>query len=163
LPNATVVALADSSGAYPDVPGVNALIAAQWGVLEGLPAWPELAGLTPEQVSVPGLFVLAGKHDPAIRFARHDFAADGTQAFFGSLAGFDASNLVQLIDQNEQEIQAAGVDVVSYVAPGDEHTSIGRPEFYTETVEGVALDDWVTDLVAGTPVGDVHCVQCGGP
>ena len=90
LPNATITALADSSGAYPDVPIVNATIGSVWGTLDGAPAWPEFAGLTPEQYSIPGLFVLAGHHDPAIRFARHDYAFDSTQAFFGGLAGFDA-------------------------------------------------------------------------
>jgi hypothetical protein len=163
LPNARIVALADSSGAYPDVPEINALIGGLWGTLEALPPWPELAGLTAEQLSIPGLFVIAGKHDPAITFARHDYAFDSTQAFFGALAGFDASNLVQLIDKNEQEIEAAGVPVLGYVAPGTSHTVLGKPELYTETVNGVAFVDWVGDLLAGTPVTDVHCQQCQGP
>ena len=160
LPNATITALADSSGAYPDVPIVNATIGSLWGTLDAAPPWPEFAGLTPEQYSVPGLFVLAGHHDPAIRFARHDYAFDDTQVFFGGLAGFDASNLVQLIDQNEQEIQAGGVDVAGYVAPGTGHTVIGRPELYTETVNGVPFVQWVGDLVAGRPITDVHCEEC---
>jgi hypothetical protein len=160
LPNATISALADSSGAYPDVPIVNATIGSFWGTLDAAPPWPEFAGLTPEQYSIPGLFVLAGHHDPEIRFARHDYAFDETQAFFGSLAGFDASNLVRLIDQNEQQIEAGGVDVAGYVAPGTSHTVIGRPELYTETVNGVPFVDWVGDLVAGRPMADVHCEQC---
>jgi hypothetical protein len=160
LPNATITALADSSGAYPDVPVVNATIGSVWGTLDAAPPWPELAGLTPEQYSIPGLFVLAGHHDPAIRFARHDYAFDDTQAFFGGLAGFDASNLVQLIDQNEQQIESGGVDVAGYVAPGTDHTVIGRPGFYTETVNGVPFVQWVGDLVAGRPITDVHCEEC---
>jgi hypothetical protein len=40
---------------------------------------------------------------------------------------------------------------------------LSRPDFYTETVEGVPFVDWVTDLVERTPVPDVHCTQCGGP
>jgi len=160
LPNATITALADSAGAYPDVPIVNATIGSFWGTLDAAPPWPEFAGLTPEQYSIPGLFVLAGRHDPAIRFARHDYAFDDTQAFFGALAGFDASNLVQLIDQNEQQILAGGVDVAGYVAPGTGHTVIGRPAFYTESVNGVAFVDWVGDLVAGRPITDVHCEEC---
>jgi hypothetical protein len=34
--------------------------------------------------------------------------------------------------------------------------------FYTETVAGVKLVDWVTDLVEGTPVTDVRCTDCKG-
>jgi hypothetical protein len=157
LPDATVAVLLDSSGAYPAVRAVNLLIASSWGTLEAVPPWPELAGLTQEQLSIPGLFVLAGHHDPTIRFSRHDDAYDATQVHFGGLAGFDATNLVQLIDQNEQEIEAAGVDVASYVAPGSDHTVIGRPELSTETANDVPLLQWVTGLVNGTPITDVRC------
>jgi hypothetical protein len=32
--------------------------------------------------------------------------------------------------------------------------------FYRETVNGVLLVDWVTALVRGEPVDDVHCTVC---
>jgi hypothetical protein len=35
-----------------------------------------------------------------------------------------------------------------------------RAEFYTQTVEGVRLVDWVTSLVQGDTVADVHCMVC---
>jgi len=36
----------------------------------------------------------------------------------------------------------------------------GQPAFYTETLNGVSLRDWVAALVAGTPVEDVRCIEC---
>jgi hypothetical protein len=34
------------------------------------------------------------------------------------------------------------------------------PRFYEMKVNGVKLVDWVTRLIAGEPVDDVHCQQC---
>jgi hypothetical protein len=52
------------------------------------------------------------------------------------------------------------VDLLSYIAPGGEHTTLSDGTFYTEAVDGTRLVDWVTRLVAGEPVEDVHCTDC---
>jgi Pectinacetylesterase len=160
LPAASIKVLADGSGAYPDVPAVNAVIGDAWGTLNAVPPWPENAGVTAETWSIPGLFVRAGKHAPSVVFTRHDYAFDNVQSSFAALAGIDPSNLVSLIDTNEQQIEAAGVPLASYVAPGSDHTVLHKPGFYTETVNGVVFVDWVTDLVEGMAVSDVHCQEC---
>ncbi len=160
LPAASITVLADGSGAYPDVPAINTVIGTNWGTTNAIPDWPENAGQTAETWSFPGLFVQSGKHDPDIVFARHDYAYDRIQSFFASLAGIPADDLLQLIDENESQIEASGVDLLSYISPGHDHTVLGRPTFYTETVNGVALVDWVTSLVQGEPVTDEHCEEC---
>src|SRR4029079_14702663 len=66
LPGASIKVLADSSGAYPDVSAVNALVVDAWGTLNVVPSWPETAALIAQTCSAPGLFVSPGKHDPAI-------------------------------------------------------------------------------------------------
>ena len=53
LPDADIVVLADSSGAYPDVAGMNALIGSVWGTVNAIPPWPENAGQTAETWSAP--------------------------------------------------------------------------------------------------------------
>ena len=77
-----------------------------------------------------------------------------------ALPASHADDLVTLIDKNETQIEQGGVDLRSYIAPGNSHTVLSRPEFYTETVEGVPLVDWVTDLVRRQPDLDVHCTDC---
>jgi hypothetical protein len=161
LPGADVIAIADGSGSYPDTPEINALIADVWGTGDAIPDWPENAGLTDEQwSSFPGLFVQSGRHDPDIVFARHDFAYDAGQQLWYPILGIDAPDLLALIDANETAIEAAGVELLSYIAPGDGHTALTEDELYTEEVGGVALLDWLTRLVAGEPVADVHCTEC---
>lgn len=164
LPNAEVTTFGDSAGAYPDVPAVNASIGAGlWGTDTIDPGWPEYAALTPEQRSIPGLYVVAGQHNPDITFSRFDFAFDETQAFFGSIAGIGADQLVTLIDQTAAQIEASGVPLATYVAPGTTHTISVGDEFYDMEVEGVRLVDWFRAVLNGDSPPDVHCVECNAP
>jgi hypothetical protein len=64
------------------------------------------------------------------------------------------------MDGNEARIESAGVNLLSYTAPGDEHTVLDDGTFYTEEVNGQPLVDWVTKLIEGKPVDDVHCTKC---
>ena len=160
LPAARITVLADGSGAYPDIPGINAVIGDAWGTMNAVPDWPENAGVTSETWSFPGLFVKAGAHQPDITFARHDYAFDETQTFFAQLAGIPADDLVSLIDQNETQIEAGGVTLLSYISPGSNHTVLHKDDFYTETVNGEPFVDWVVALLNGEPISDVHCTEC---
>jgi len=162
LPDASVTVLADGAGSYPDQPGINAAIGVLWGTAATIPDWSVNEGLTLEQWSLPGLFVQAGRHVPDLVLARHDYAYDAVQTIFGQLAGFGGDDLLTAIDANEAQIEQGGVDLLSYIAPGSEHTVLTSERFYTEAVNGVPLLDWVTALANGTPVADVHCTECAG-
>ena len=159
LPAARTTVLADGSGSYPDTPRVNEIIAA-WGFGTTIPSWAEKAGPTADQWSLPGLFIQSARHDPEIVFARHDYAYDEEQQAWYRIAGLPTPDLLSLIDANEIQIESSGVNLVSYVAPGDEHTTLSDGTFYTEEVNGTPLVDWVTRLVEGEPVEDVHCTDC---
>ena len=69
-------------------------------------------------------------------------------------------DLVSLVDANEAQIEAQGVPLASYTAPGSEHTVLWRDLVYEIEVGGVRLIDWIADVAAGEPVADVHCVDC---
>ena len=45
-------------------------------------------------------------------------------------------------------------------APGDGHGIFEEPAFYEMEVNGVTLVDWVTRLITGEPLDDVHCDDC---
>ena len=160
LPDAEIVTLGDSSGAYPDVPAVNALIGSLWGTTNAIPDWPENAGITAAEWSFPALYIQAGLHDPDITFARFDYASDEVQGAFSALAGIGSGSVVEQIDATEQEIEDGGTPLAVFVAPGTEHTIIGGDEVYSTEVDGVRLIDWITELVDGGFPADVHCVDC---
>ena len=158
--DASIAVVADASGAYPSDPGINAYIGGLWGTINVAPDWPVNEGSTAADYGLPELFIRAGTHAPRVRFARYDNAFDSTQEFFASLAGFDASSLDQLMYLNEANIEAAGVNQASFMAPGREHTILYRDLLYTQEVEGVAFLDWLTTFLEGTDVDDVACVDC---
>lgn len=163
FPDARVIALADGSGAYPDVPAVNELIGGLWGTVEAIPDWPVNEGLTAADWSFPDLFVQAGRHAPDVVFARHDYAYDRTQAFFALLAGVGADDLLTQIDANEEQIESAGVPLFTYLSPGDDHTVLSSRDFFTEQTGDTSLVEWVTALVDGGPVDDQRCEDCRTP
>ncbi len=159
LPDARITVLADGSGSYPDVPRANEIIAA-WGTGDAIAGWPDNTDTTVERWSVPGLFIQGGRHQPDIVFARHDYAYDENQQSWYPLAGIPADDLLSLIDANETQIEGAGVNLLSYIAPGDAHTVLSDGTFYAETLNGVKLADWVTRLIERGQVNDVHCTDC---
>jgi hypothetical protein len=162
FPDARIVSVADSSGAFPDDPVVNTVVGRLWNTQASVPDWPETRDVGLADWSVPGLFRYAGRHAPQVVFARFDYAHDAVQAFYAGLVGIEGDDMETLIDGNAAGIEAAGVPVASYVAPGDAHTILGSPELYTLTVAGVPFLDWLTRLVAGDTPPDVHCLDCDG-
>jgi len=160
LPDAEIIAFSDGSGGYPDLPELNAQVGAEWGVLDNVPDWPVNEGLTAEEWSFPGLYVQAGTQHPDITFARFDNAFDGVQTLFSGLLGVDGSDLLATIEATEVQIEAAGVAVASYIAPGNDHTILGSNDLYDLEVEGVRLVDFLTMLVDGDVPADVRCNVC---
>jgi Pectinacetylesterase len=154
LPGARITVLADGSGAYPDGRRVNEIIA-RWGFGTIVPPWFEQPEWSPS-----AFFVQSARHDPEILFARHDYAYDEKQEFWYPFLGIAGKDVLSLMRRNEQQIEDAGATLLSYVAPGSDHTVIGDGPFYAETVDGVKLVDWVTRLIAGEPVDDMHCRKC---
>lgn len=157
LPDARVTVISDSSGSYTDVADLNAQMTAAWHTDEAINA---LTTGETTQWSIPGLFALSGQHHPRVVFARHDYAYDRQQADWFPRVGLPTGDLLEYIDSNEGRIEASGVNVHSYIAPGAHHVALNDDRFYTETVNGHALVDWVARLLAGEPVPDVHCTQC---
>ena len=156
FPDAQIVSFGDSSGAYPDVPELNVEIGGTWGVFDNVPDWPVNEALVPADWGFPGLTIQSATQHPDITFGRFDFSADGVQAGFLALAGIPAADLLANIEQTEAQIEAAGVEVASFVAPGEDHTIVRTPAFYELEVGGVRLVDFVTSLVAGEVPADVR-------
>lgn len=154
-----IAVLADASGGYPSNPVTNSVIGTLWGTASNVPDWPELAGLDPSLFGIPDLFTHSGQHDPSIRMARYDNAFDQVQMSFSQLAGLDGG-LLAVLDANEAMIEAGGVNLDVYVAPGADHTILGSDDLYDLEVGGVAFIDWLTTFVGGSSPGDVRCVEC---
>jgi Pectinacetylesterase len=161
LPDAQVTVFGAQSGAFPDIPDFNAEILDElWGAYANMPDWGVNEGLTARDWGIPRFWIQAGLHDPDIVMARFDYAFDPNAARTVEWMGRDASNLLALIDANEAAIEAAGVVQHSCTAPGRKHQILDIDKFYKMKVNGKRLAHWVSRLIQGKPVKDVHCQNC---
>jgi hypothetical protein len=125
-----------------------------------MPDWEVNEGLTARDWGLRRFWIQAGLHDPDIVLARFDFAYDREAAGDAQVTGVDSSDQLAVIDANEAAIEEAGVVLHSYTAPGDDHGIFEWDRFYEVEVNGETLVDWVTRLIEGEPVEDVHCQEC---
>jgi hypothetical protein len=161
LPDAQVIVFGAQSGHIPDDPQINAeFLDELWGVYDNMPDWEVNEGLTARDWGAPRFWVQAGLHDPEIVLARFDYAYDRQAAEGAELLGLEPSELLAVIDANEAAIEEAGVVLHSYTAPGNGHGILEWPRFYDLEVNGEKLVDWVSRLIEGKPVDDVHCRRC---
>jgi Pectinacetylesterase len=161
LPDAQVTVFGAQSGEIPDDPELNTkLLGELWGAYDNMPDWEVNEGLTARDWGPPRFWVQAGLHDPEIVLARFDYAYDQAAAEGAELLGLARSELLAVIDANEAAIEKSGVVLHSYTAPGHHHGILEWPVFYELEVNGVKLVDWVTKLIEGEPVDDVHCQPC---
>jgi hypothetical protein len=161
LPDAQVTVFGGQSGHIPDDPDFNAEILGElWGAYANMPDWEVNEGLTARDWGPPRFWVQAGLHDRELVLARFDYAYDQRAAAGAKSMGRDPSKLLAVIDANEAAIEEAGVVLHSYTAPGDGHGIFEWPTFYEIEVNGEKLVDWVSGLIDGKPVDDVHCQKC---
>jgi Pectinacetylesterase len=161
LPDAQVTVFGGQSGSIPDDPDLNARFFGElWGAYDNMPDWKVNQGLKARDWGPPRFWIQAGLHDPEIVLARFDYAYDESAARGAASMGRDPSKLLAVVDANEAAIEKAGVDLRSYTAPGDGHGIFEYPKFYELEVNGEKLVDWVSRLIEGRPVADVHCQQC---
>ncbi|MEV4510534.1 pectin acetylesterase-family hydrolase [Dactylosporangium sp. NPDC049525] len=153
LPKARVTVFGAQSGAWPDHPGFNAdVLDARWGAYKAVPAWA-VDGLTARDWGVPRFWIQAGRHNPELVLGRFDFAYDPHAA--SELAPWASGSTLDVITANETAIEAAGVRLHSYTAPGDDHGLFEFDKFYTIKVRSVRLVTWLDALVGDAPPVDV--------
>jgi hypothetical protein len=161
LPDTQVTVLGAQSGGIPNDPDFTAeTLGGLWGAYENMPDWEVNEGLTARDWGPSRFWIQAGLHDPDLVLARFDFAFDPSEEEAAAAILGGSPNLLALIDANDAAIDAAGVVQHSYTAPGRDHGILEWDKFYAVDVDGITLVDWVAALIAGQPLGDVHCTDC---
>jgi hypothetical protein len=67
------------------------------------------------------------------------------------------------LQANYADIREEADKFATYMAGGDVHMILMRPEFYRCAVGEESVRAWVVDLAAGRPVADVACTECASP
>lgn len=151
-PNARVVQLGDAAGGY-RAKAITDILAG-WGATSALLTDPAYQGVDSATFNLETLYIVGSRATPRVTFAQYNNAADAIQVIFLRLLGVP-DPLPAMIAGNLADIRAANPRFRSYTSPGDMHTILLRPEFYTLTVDSVGFRDWLANLLDGTEVKDV--------
>lgn len=162
-PDARVVQLGDGAGGYrrtvtPEVQQTNPL--PLWDADKVLRTHPAFADLNSESFNYEMLYIRAGRHNSDIQLAAYDTAEDIVQKHYLGLSGASTDTLHDMLLANRGDVREQLPNFKSYIAGGELHTVLLRPEFYTYAVGKQSVRDWVAALVAGEPVQDTECSDC---
>lgn len=158
FPSAQLVVIGDGAGGYRSA-SVNDMLAA-WGVLETLPRASAFAD--PGQVYFETFYVATNERHPGARLAQVNHADDRVQRRLLDLMGAPVEQLTKGLTCNLNEIRIDSPGFHSFIYPGDAHIMLRTDGLYTARCEGVALVDWIGDLLAGRPVVNHWCDGTAG-
>jgi hypothetical protein len=160
--HARISQLGDAAAGYRGIARTRAQI--EWGTLDTVfDGLPEYASMPPEDFSFESMYITAAKRHPDVSFAAYDAARDAVQVQFLNVAGIEHESLLELIEANQAEIRAEVDNYRSFIAGGELHMILQRPELYSYHVDGIRFRDWLASLTAGDPLDDVHCQACDEP
>ena len=150
---ARIVQLGDGAGGYraPPIPGILAL----WGATTLLRSDSAYRGVDSASLTFETIYEASARTTPRVTFAQYNSAEDGVQLSFLALLGVHGVRLAGLLAANLADIRQVNPALRTYTSPGPMHTILRRPEFYSLTVDGVPVRDWVADLLDGKHVSDV--------
>lgn len=156
-PQARIEQLGDGSGGYRNQVLASVVFGA-WGTMDILTDLYE--GVRLGEMNFEVFYRRVGEAYPQISFSQYNTAYDETQLSFLELSGLVSLDLYSLMLANFDDINADIENFDAYTAGGIMHTILGRPEFYTYTVDGVRFVDWITQIVDGEDVDSVMCDNC---
>jgi hypothetical protein len=159
-PNARIGHLGDGAGGYRRTGSLENNPVSAWGTLEYLSRHAEFADMTERDFTYESLYIAAAKRFPNILLAQYDAAEDEVQRRYLALSGNSAPSLRDLLLANHADIRREANNFRAYMAGGDSHTILARPEFYTYHVGGIRIRDWVASLARFEVVDDVICQRC---
>lgn len=157
--DARIAQLGDGAGGYRQINN-DSRPDEQWGTFNFITQEQGFADLSPDTMTYESLYIAAAQAHPDITFAEYDAAEDAVQKRFLNMSGQRDVALQQAIEANHADIRRKVSNFSSYIAGGDSHTILGRPEFYTLASNGVAIRDWVAALANFEAVENITCAQC---
>jgi hypothetical protein len=158
-PDARVSVLADS----------GAGIITETFLDDSLPNWNAEASLPTDfvpaldvplsELSLNDLYIEIGRAFPDMRLAQTATEFDDDQRRFFLLMGGDPQAWNERFREGLDTIRGATPNFTSYVSPGPMHCVSPYPFYYDRTVNGVALRDWVNQLVNGDRIPEPEACE----
>ena len=151
-PRAKVVQIGDGGGGYRSTHLAAPL--ELWGATRALKYDPLYRDLDVGSANFEEFYTRAASLKN-LQLAQINSIEDGVQRVFLAELGHDVKTLAPLLSGNLADIRAVDSRLRSYTMPGQLHTILQRPEFYSTTVDNMPLSQWVGDLVNGRRAGNI--------
>jgi len=150
---ARVVQTGDGAGAYrfKDLPRKLAMT----GAVDRIRKEKGYRDLDSTSMTFEAIYTHAAHAASRVRFAQINSDVDSIQVRFLKLNGIKDPDLPAFLGENLGEIRDHAPSFRSYTAPGAMHTFTTSKRFYTTSVDGIRIRDWVADLIAGKAVKNV--------
>jgi hypothetical protein len=149
-PDARIVQIGDGAGAFRIARSL-----ALWGGVDALKRDSAFAAIDPAAPSYLALYELVARAAPRVQLTQINAVDDGVQRRFLQLRGIADTRVAEWLGRNMAELRRSIPGFRAYFMPGAEHTVLRRPWFYTTSVDGAPLRDWVARLLTGKEVTDV--------
>ncbi|MBS1970660.1 MAG: hypothetical protein JSU04_10150 [Bdellovibrionales bacterium] len=135
----------------------------QWGINANLPAW--VPGLDPavinwQTISLVDVYKHIASFYPNANFSQFNHDQDRIQTMFYAATGGPGVDWSQRMFQSMDNISVGTANFRYFVAPGKQHCSITKSEFYTTRSDGNLLSDWLGNAVSGQDSQNVKCSEC---
>lgn len=158
-PDARIAVLADSgAGIITDDFLTQSL--PNWNAEPALPPFIDGLQRPLSELTLPDLYVEIGGAFPQMRMAQTATQFDADQIFFYGAMGGDPFDWTPAFRASLSDIEASSPNFRAYVPPGSVHCAAIYPYFDEREVNGVAMSDWVEQLVEGEDAPET--VACDG-
>ncbi|MFT5897043.1 MAG: glyoxylase-like metal-dependent hydrolase (beta-lactamase superfamily II) [bacterium] len=158
-PTAEVIQLGDGSGGYRRLNNESRQHE-HWGTFDFITQEKGFEKLDSATFNYEKLYIAAAQAHPEIQFSEYDAAEDAVQKRFLALSGAKDVKLFDALKANHADIKAEAAKFNTFIAGGESHTILLRPQFYNYAADGVAIRDWVSDLAKAEDITDVSCKGC---
>jgi pimeloyl-ACP methyl ester carboxylesterase len=160
-PRARVVQLGDAAGGYRSdaIPG----ILGQFGAVRLLRTDPDYRALDSTAIDFQTLYAVSARKVRRVTYSQFNTAEDSTQIYFLTLLGTRDPVLPRLLARNFAQLRSSNAGLKTYTAPGHFHTILDSPRFYSLTVDGIRIRDWVAAMLEGRSMANVGDSYLGTP
>lgn len=145
----------------------SATLQANWHAFDNLPEWiPGFADMGISEWSTAYQYATIGEAYPNLTFGEVNSAIDRVQVFYAFPfdENVDPWAWNELLQAHLNRLWESTPNYRSFTAGGNGHCLLpSNTAFYSYTVDGVRLVDWITALANGEDVDNLYCDDCTQP
>ncbi|MEM9489321.1 MAG: hypothetical protein AAGC55_09260, partial [Myxococcota bacterium] len=113
------------------------------------------------ELTLPDIYTAISNHYPDMRVSQLTTLSDiGQVGFYELMGGSGTEEWSAIMKSHLVQIESATENFHYYLRPGTQHCAIVFDDFFSVSVNDIALVDWVTDLIERRDVATVICPEC---